>query len=180
MLELRQLELPGCLELQPVVRPDARGLFVKTYSKELFEKHGLCCDIAEDYYSISNRNVLRGMHFQTPPTDHFKLVYCSRGEALDVILDLRKSSPTFGRYAELRLSGDQANMVYLPPGMAHGFLSLADNTTMHYKVSTGYSPAHDSGILWNSFGKDWGVADPIISERDQSFLPLSQFDTCFK
>lgn len=179
MFELVPGKLPGCVELQPKAFSDARGRFVKVFHEQAFRDHGLHTDFAEEYYSVSHRHVIRGLHFQTPPHDHVKLVYCVQGEVLDVVLDLRVGSPTYGQHARFRLSADQANSIYIPKGMAHGFCAVSDEAIMVYKVSSVYAPHNDAGVRWDSAGIDWPTASPIISERDAGFAGLGQFDSPF-
>jgi dTDP-4-dehydrorhamnose 3,5-epimerase len=171
--------LPGCFEIFPQVHHDDRGLFVKTFHFEEFSEIGLQVQWTEEYYSISRQNVLRGLHFQLPPHDHEKLVYCVEGEVFDAVVDLRGGSPTFGQHALFRLSSDQGNMLYIPRGMAHGFYSLNERTTMMYKVSTVYSPTHDTGILWSSARIPWPTQQPVLSCRDANLPPLAEFISPF-
>jgi dTDP-4-dehydrorhamnose 3,5-epimerase len=178
-MELTPLPLEGCYELQPPVRRDSRGLFVKTYHAELFNKMDLNTDWNEEYYSLSQKHVLRGFHFQIPPYDHIKLVYCVTGEILDVLLDLRKDSPTFGEHCKIVVSSEKANMVYMPKGIAHGFLTLSDTATMAYKASTVYAPEHDTGVHWNSAAVEWSITEPIISERDAELPQFRIFESPF-
>ncbi len=164
---------------------DARGLFVKPFHFGLFQELGLATDFKEDFYSVSAKGVLRGLHFQIPPEDHSKLIYCSRGRVLDVAVDLRNGSPSFGKTFSVELSEANAKALYLPTGMAHGFVSLTDDATVHYKVSTMHSSAHDTGILWSSIDFDWAAAlgsikAPIVSDRDAAFGKLSEFKSPFK
>jgi len=173
-MEIREI-LKDAYEIIPVIRSDERGIFVKTFNSDIFREKGLETGFAEEYYSVSRKNVLRGMHFQLPPRDLAKLVYCIRGRALDVITDLRKGSPDFGKTASLELSPEKANMVYIPKGFAHGFYALEDDSTMVYKTSAVYSPEHDSGILWNSIAFKWPCDNPLISERDRGFPSLEEF-----
>jgi len=179
-LECNSTEIPGCYELQPKKMTDLRGSFVKTFHKSTFFKYGFETNWAEEYYSLSRQGILRGMHFQLPPHDHEKIVYCPMGEVLDVVLDLRISSPAFGRHIMLRLSAEKANMIYIPRGCAHGFYTLSEQATMMYKVSTEYVSEADTGILWNSFGASWPDDLPLISDRDKSFAPFYQFNSPFK
>ncbi len=171
--------IPGCFEIVPNIFKDERGLFVKTFHQDIFEENRLNIQWAEEYYSISRQGVLRGLHFQLPPHDHVKLVYCLYGEVFDAVVDLRKGSPTFGKYAIFRLNADQANMLYIPSGLAHGFYTLTETATMMYKVSTVYAPEHDTGILWNSANIPWPDTNPIISARDRGFIPLKSFQSPF-
>ena len=178
MFDQFQTALPGCFEIQPIVRGDSRGRFVKTFHANTFNELSLETEFPEQYYSVSAAGVLRGLHFQTPPMDHNKLVYCTSGRILDAVLDIRLDSPTFGKSITLELSAAKANMIYIPKGMAHGFYSITD-ATVAYNVSTVYSPEHDAGILWNSAGIDWAVSDPSLSERDRLFEPFDQFESPF-
>lgn len=179
MFEPVSSPLPGCIEIRPRVVDDARGRFVKVFHDGAFRELGWETGFVEEYYSVSRRNVLRGMHFQRPPVDHAKLVYCVEGAVLDVALDLRRGSPAYGNSVAFDLSADRANMVYLPRGLAHGFLVVSERATLVYMVTSTHSPAHDDGVLWNSFGAPWPVADPILSERDRGFPPLSAFASPF-
>lgn len=154
---------------------DGRGSFVKTFNKNAFEKANLPIEIRESYFSISQRNVVRGMHFQLPPHDHQKLVYVPSGAIIDVIVDLRKDSVTYKKHISLELSAENKNSVYIPKGLAHGFKSLENDTITVYNVSTEYNPASDSGIHYNSLGFEWEIENPIMSKRDQEFQSLASF-----
>ena len=123
--------------------------------------------------------VLRGLHFQRPPHDHEKIVYCTDGGVLDVVVDLRAGSPVYGKHVMIELTADKANMIYIPRGLAHGFYVTTKSATMHYKVSTQYAQSHDTGILWNSAGIDWPDDNPVLSSRDQSFSTFSDFESPF-
>jgi len=176
-MEIQLTTIPGCFEIIPSVFTDDRGSFFKTFHRDLFEQHGLEVDWREEYYSTSRKGVLRGLHFQVPPHDHAKLVYCTSGEVLDVVLDLRDGSPTFGTHTMFQLNAKTANMVYISKGCAHGFYTLSEQATMMYKVSTVYAQAHDAGLLWNSAGIPWPDDTPIMSERDKAFPTFSEFTT---
>ena len=165
--------------MQPMVFEDARGRFVKVFHEQAFAAQGLETDFAEEYYSVSYKNVIRGMHFQLPPMDHVKIVYCVKGEVMDAVVDLRVGSPTYGQYAMFEMSATKANSIYIPKGMAHGFCVRSEQAIMVYKASTIYSPAHDSGVLWSSVGISWPTSEAILSVRDESFLPLDQFVSPF-
>lgn len=179
MFELKSSKISGCFELQPKVFEDTRGRFVKIFHKQAFAARGLETNFTEDFYSVSYKNVIRGLHFQLPPMDHVKLVYCVEGEVLDVVLDLRVGSPTYGQHEEINLSAAKANCIYIPKGIAHGFCTLSEQAIMVYKVSTSYSQAHDTGVLWNSAGIPWPTTVPILSDRDKSFAGLDQFASPF-
>jgi len=179
MFEILLSKIPGCFELRPKMFEDVRGRFVKTFHKDFFLQHGLNTEWREEYYSTSSQGVLRGLHFQLPPHDHEKLVYCSHGEVLDAVVDLRVGSPTYGQYALFRLNSEEANMVYVPRGLAHGFFTLSKIATMMYKVASVYASQHDSGILWNSAGIEWPEKLPILSVRDAGFKKLADFESPF-
>ena len=179
MFELKPSKLAGCYELQPKVFQDARGCFVKIFHTPTFAAQGLETIFAEEYYSVSYKNVIRGMHFQLPPKDHVKMVYCVEGEVLDAVVDLRKGSPTYGSFDLFELSAAKANSIYIPKGMAHGFCVRSERAIMVYKVSTVYSRAHDAGVLWNSMEIPWPIAEPILSERDAAFPRFDEFVSSF-
>src|SRR5581483_7390979 len=140
---------------------------------------GLRTDFAEEYYTVSHVRVLRGLHFQVPPHDHAKLVYCAAGRVLDVALDLRVGSPAFGRHVRAELSAADGNALYLPPGLAHGFYVLEAPALMVYNQTSVYAREHDAGVRWDSAGIPWPDADPILSDRDRSFPALADFRTPF-
>lgn len=179
-IEKRLTEIPGCAELQPQVIADSRGTFVKTYCRDWFVDLGMRADWAEQYYSVSEKGVLRGLHFQLPPHEHAKLVYCTAGEVMDVALDLRVGSPTFREHVCVTLSASRGNMIYLEPGLAHGFYTLSDRATVVYNVTSVHVPSHDTGIRWDSAGIPWPDGQPVLSERDQAFVPLQRFTSPFR
>lgn len=179
MFQIRECGIKDCYELLPKVIEDNRGRFVKIYHSEAFEKLGLSVEFKEEYYSTSQRDVIRGMHFQMPPHDHIKMVYCTTGEVLDVLLDLRVGSPTFGRVATICISHDKGNFIYMPRGIAHGFCVLSEKATLVYKVGSVYCREADSGVLWSSIGLEWPTEKPIVSERDQAFMALPDFESPF-
>lgn len=178
-LIIKQTGIPGCFELLPKILRDERGSFVKTFHKDIFEKNELKTNFAEEYYTLSHKGVLRGLHFQTPPQDHFKLVYCVHGEVLDAVVDLRKGSPTYALHETFQLSARKANMIYIPPGLAHGFYVVSETAIVAYKVTTVYSPEHDTGLLWNSANIKWSDDNPILSERDRKFIRLEDYKSPF-
>ena len=174
MFKVKEL-IKGVYELIPNIHQDNRGLFIKTFHYDEFKKIGLDTNFKEEYYSISKKNVLRGMHFQLPPFDHNKMVYCIYGKVLDVIVDIRKNSDTFGKVISLELSSEKANIVYISKGFAHGFYTLSNKAIMVYKTSTVYNPKFDTGILWNSINFKWLNNNPIISKRDSEFESIKKF-----
>jgi dTDP-4-dehydrorhamnose 3,5-epimerase len=178
-MELIETGFSGLYVIQHKVFKDERGLFVKTYNRTIFKSLGLELNIQERYYSISNKNVIRGMHFQTPPEDHVKLVTVISGKILDVVLDIRKNSETFGKYYTIEIDSSEGKTIYIPQGFAHGFLALEDNTTVEYNQTTGYAPRNDAGIKYNSFRFDWPIERPVVSVRDLSFETFENFMTPF-
>jgi dTDP-4-dehydrorhamnose 3,5-epimerase len=175
-----ECRLRGCFLVKFPNFRDHRGLFVKSFQRSAFEQHGLECDFTESFYTESGENVLRGMHFQTPPADHSKLVYCMSGAIHDVALDLRVGSPTFGEHEAYDLSAEHNNAVYLPRGMAHGFLVRTAPAVVVYEVTSEHNPERDTGIRWDSFGAIWPQNSPVISARDEALTPFAQFDSPFR
>jgi dTDP-4-dehydrorhamnose 3,5-epimerase len=167
--------LPGALLLQPERFVDQRGTFVKTYHKEVWARLGIDFDMREEYYSTSRAGVIRGMHFQTPPHAHDKVVFCLSGKVQDVLLDLRPGA-NFGRAVATELSAENRRVLFIPAGIAHGFQALEDDCLLVYKTSTVHSPESDRGIRWDSFGFDWGNDGPIVSIRDMQHPGIAQFN----
>lgn len=174
-MELIKTELDGVFIIKNKIFKDIRGKFIKTYHNIEFKENNFCTAFKESYFSVSKKDVIRGMHFQLPPSDHEKLVYVAKGKVLDVILDLRKNSKTYGKAISIELSDENAYSVYIPKGFAHGFKTLEDESIMVYNVATVYSQECDYGIKWDSFGFDWKVEKPIISERDKNFETFEEF-----
>lgn len=158
---------------------DTRGTFVKTFHETILKEAGVDFHLKESYFSLSKRDVIRGMHFQLPPHHHSKIVFCPQGAILDVIVDLRKSSPTYGQHYAHELSAENHLAYFIPEGFAHGFKSLANDAITYYLVSSEYSQTHDTGIRYDSIRFDWEVDKPIISERDLSFTALHDWESVF-
>ena len=158
---------------------DPRGSFFKFFTSVEFKRFELETDFKEVFVSVSKINTIRGMHFQLPPFEQDKVVTVLKGKILDVVLDLRVNSPTYGKFEEFILTDDEPASLYVGKGLAHGFLSLKDNSMVCYLSSEIYNPGSDSGIKWNSFGFDWGVKSPIVSERDTSLPLFKKFDSPF-
>lgn len=158
---------------------DSRGKFIKIYNEKEFEEMGIDSITRETYYSVSNKDVIRGMHFQVPPYEHDKIVHVIKGDVIDVVVDLRKESSHYGEAVAIHLSGSRPKSLYIPVGFAHGFKCLENDTIMLYNVSSIYSANCDCGILWSSIKYDWGISDPIITDRDSSFPKLTDFMSPF-
>ncbi len=171
--------IEGCVVVEAFSLRDERGSFCKPYHRDDFLKNGIDFTITEQFYSVSAKNVLRGMHFQLPPKATAKLITCLEGKVFDVVVDLRKSSPTFMAVFSVELKEGDSKMLYIPEGLAHGFCSLEDNSTLLYLCSEVYSPEHDSGVKWDSVNINWPVNDPLISERDQGLVRFENFDNPF-
>jgi dTDP-4-dehydrorhamnose 3,5-epimerase len=166
--------------VQFVAHRDARGLFIKAVHAPSFAVHGLRSDFCETFYTVSGENVLRGMHFQLPPADHAKLVYCLNGTATDVSLDLRRGSPTFGRFAVVELSAEKRNGMYLSKGIAHGFHVIQAPAVMVYHVTSVHAPSLESGVRWDSFGAVWQTQSPLLSPRDSALPRMEDLRTPFE
>lgn len=178
--EFHETSLPGVFILTPGVFKDNRGVFVKTFHREAFLARGLEADFAEQFYSISRRGVLRGLHFQLPPHHHAKLVTCLNGTVLDAVVDLRTDSPCFGQHVTVTLSRRNARMIYIPRGCAHGFLSLTNNSLLLYNQTSVHAPHADAGIRWDSANITWPLDSPVTSIRDAGFPGLADFISPFK
>lgn len=147
---------------------DARGLFSKTFSDDVQLQYGESIDLSEVFYSISAKNVLRGMHYQKRPNDHVKLVSVIKGSVLDVVVNIDPDSPSCGDFEEFEIDEDSNFSILIPPGYAHGFLSTSSDSILLYHTSSSHSADSDTGVRWDSFGYSWPVENPILSERDQN------------
>ncbi|MEC7752925.1 MAG: dTDP-4-dehydrorhamnose 3,5-epimerase [Bacteroidota bacterium] len=158
----------GLYELEPNVFGDKRGYFFESYRRELYQELGIRKDFVQDNESFSVKGTLRGLHFQKPPHAQAKLVRVIHGKVLDIALDIRKDSPTYGKHHTVLLEAERHNMFLIPAGFAHGFVALEDSV-FFYKCSNYYHKESEGGILWNdtSLGIDWGISNPIVSEKDQ-------------
>ncbi|MGL1887876.1 MAG: dTDP-4-dehydrorhamnose 3,5-epimerase family protein [Reichenbachiella sp.] len=172
-------KIEGLFLIESKLLTDNRGSFSKVFHKSTFDKVNSDLNFQESYYSISQKDVIRGMHFQVLPEDHSKLVYVPKGQILDVVLDLRMESKTYGQYSSFILSDSNANSLLIPKGCAHGFKSLEDDTITVYAVTSEYNSQCDSGVRWDSFGFDWDNVNPILSDRDNELIPLNKFITPF-
>ena len=180
IMKIIDTKIQGLKILEPKVFEDSRGKFIKTFTYDFFKDNSVDIDIKETYYSVSHKDVIRGMHFQTPPYEHIKLVYVPCGSIVDVVLDIRKNSPTYGQYFNIELSAINGNVLIIPKGLAHGFKSLEDNTHVTYMQTTCYAPNNDGGTRYDSFGFDWECENPKLSNRDKEFPRLDEFKTPFE
>ncbi len=173
---------PGLFELEPRVFEDARGYFYESYNKSQFEQLGVREEFVQDNQSLSQSNVLRGLHFQAPPHAQGKLVRVITGAVLDVALDIRKGSPTYGKFHTVELTEENKKLFWIPAGFAHGFCTLRDNTIFAYKCTDVYNKPSEGCILWNDhdLAIDWGLDDPIISEKDKEGTPWAEFESPFE
>jgi len=174
-MKFTKSNISGCIIIEADVLNDNRGTFIKSYNSDIFLKNDINENFSESYFSRSHKGVIRGMHFQTSPNEVSKLVFCSEGEIVDVFLDIRPNSKTFGQFHKIKLNALNGLHVYIPKGIAHGFQVLSEFATVHYLQSGVYEPFNDSGILWNSFGMDWPISDSILSDRDKEFITLDNF-----
>jgi dTDP-4-dehydrorhamnose 3,5-epimerase len=166
--------LPGVLELQPKVLRDARGFFLETYNQRKFSELGIADIFVQDNHSRSAKGTLRGLHYQL---EHAQAKLCRvvDGEALDVAVDIRVGSPTFGEWTSVILSSDAQNQVFIPQGFAHGFVALTDSLQFLYKCSDFYDPASEHGIIWNDpdLAISWNITNPLVSEKDGKYSTLA-------
>ena len=179
-MQLTPLAIPDVLLIEPKVFGDARGFFFESYNQQAFEKAtGVHLPFVQDNHSRSVRGVLRGLHYQLAPRAQGKLVRAVSGAVFDVAVDIRRGSPTFGRWAGAVLSEENQRQMWIPPGLAHGFLVLTDTADFLYKTTDYYSPTHERAICWNdpAIGIDWplaahGIAEPVLSDKDKTSARL--------
>lgn len=177
-MEVIATKIPDVLLIKPKVFGDARGFFFETYRASWFAERGIEVNFVQDNHSASARGVLRGLHYQIK-NPQGKLVRVTAGEVYDVAVDLRKSSPTFGKSVGVHLSAENKNILWIPPGFAHGFLVLSEHAEFNYKCTEYYAPEHDRSLLWNdpALEIEWPLGDivaPVLSAKDQAALPLAQ------
>ena len=178
------LAIPDVLLVQPARMADPRGYFVETFSRRAYRELGIACDFVQDNQSFSTRRgIIRGLHFQRPPHPQAKLVRVLKGSVFDVAIDLRRGSPTFGKWCGATLTAEKANQLFVPHGFGHGFCTLESDTEVAYKVDDYYAPECEDGLIWND--PDLGIAWPIesweaiLSEKDARLPRLSVFEAPF-
>lgn len=171
----------GLFVIEPNVFQDERGSFFESWNQKRFEEFGLHAQFVQDNESFSTKHVLRGLHFQLPPWEQGKLVRVMCGAAMDVVVDLRKAEPTYGRHFAVKLTGQKKNMLWIPAGFAHGFLTLEDSTIFSYKCTQFYHKASEDSLLWNDpdLAIDWGVNNPLVSEKDAKAPLFKDFKSPF-
>jgi len=168
-MEFVKTEFDGLVVVKPKVFMDERGYFFESFNKNEFKRNAIDVDFVQDNQSKSDRNVLRGLHFQNPPFAQGKLVQVIKGAVLDVVVDIRKNSTTYGKHFKIELSEENKTMLFIPPGFAHGFLTLLDETIFSYKCTNFYNKESEKSLLWNdkTLNIDWDVSSPILSEKDK-------------
>jgi len=171
-----RLEIPDVVLVKPMVFRDDRGYFLEVYKKPDFESFGIRCDFVQDNHSYSRYGVLRGLHFQRAPYAQAKLVRCVKGKIFDVAVDIRKDSPTFGKYVSVILSDENNHMLFIPRGFAHGFQVLSKDAHVSYKVDNLYAPNYEGGIIWDDpdLNIPWPIKTPILSEKDRKWPTLKE------
>jgi len=180
-MEVENTHIDGLRIVKPRVFNDERGYFFEAYNEEKFKANALNTKFVQDNVSKSSKGVLRGLHFQNPPFAQGKLVSVLRGAVLDVAVDIRKNSPTYGQYYKIELSETNKLQFYIPEGFAHGFLTLEDNTIFSYKCTNIYNKDSEESLFWNdsNLGIDWGINNPLVSDKDQLALSFDQFESKF-
>jgi len=179
-MKFTALDIPGLVVVEPDVHVDNRGFFFESYNKEIFAQNGVDVQFVQDNHSKSSKGVLRGLHFQVPPYAQDKLIRVTKGKVLDVAVDIRRSSSTYGKWVSVELDEDNKKMLFIPKGFAHGFLCLSEVVEFEYKVSGYYNAENSHGIMWNDpdLAIEWPVQDPVLSEKDKGnfkFKDLPEF-----
>ena len=183
-MDVKNLRLPGVILVEPRRFSDARGYFSETYNEKTFRAAGITANFVQDNQSLSTqRGTIRGLHFQLPPAPQAKLVRVLRGSVYDVAVDLRVGSPTYGRWDGATLTAEGGEQIFVPRGFAHAFCTLEPDTVVAYKVDEFYTPASDSGLIWNdpTLAIEWPVAvnDVVLSDKDQKLGRFADFASPF-
>jgi dTDP-4-dehydrorhamnose 3,5-epimerase len=176
-MEISRFDIEGPVLIRPRIFADERGYFFESFNHAAFSEAGLETVFVQDNQSLSVRGALRGLHFQNPPHAQGKLVRVVKGAVMDIAVDIRKKSPTYGRYIKVELTEENKLMLWIPPGFAHGFITLVDDTLFLYKCTSLYNKESESGIVWNdaALNIDWGTDHPLVSPKD---LQLATFNNC--
>ena len=179
-----ETKIPDLIIIEPTVYGDNRGYFLESYNQKKFEEIVGKTSFVQDNESKSSKGVLRGLHFKKPPFKQAKLVRCIEGEVLDVAVDIRKNSKTYGKHISVKLSGENKHQLFVPRGFAHGFIVISDNATIAYKVDNTYAPNYDAGIRWNDkeLNIQWGMLEyqVLVSKKDAELPFFSEFESPFK
>lgn len=181
-MNIIETNLAGLLLIEPKVFEDSRGYFLESYNSETFKNSGIDTIFVQDNQSFSSKGTLRGLHFQNAPYEQVKLVRVITGSIIDVAVDVRKGSKTYGEYYSVKLTGENKKTLFIPDGFAHGFLTLEDNTIVQYKCSNVYNKESEGGIMWNDpdININWGLMDePIISDKDKNNILFKDLNSKF-
>jgi len=176
LFTFQRLKIPEVILIKPKIFKDKRGFFMESYQYSKFADIGVKEHFKQDNHSKSKKGVLRGLHYQTKPKAQAKIVRCIRGKIFDVAVDIRKKSPTYGKWVGVILSEKNKKQLYIPSSFAHGFCVLSEQTEIIYKSSNEYSPKHERGIIWNdsTINIKWPIKKPIVSEKDSKFPPFKK------
>lgn len=178
-MKVTELDLPGVLLIEPDVFKDYRGYYMESYSKRTLEKYGINDEFVQDNHLLSlKKGTIRGIHFQNAPYAQSKLLRCTKGKILDVVVDLRKDSLTYKKWISIELDAESKKQIYIPRGFGHACMSLVDDTEVQYKVDNLYYPEYDRAIAWNDpeLNIEWGIKDVIVSEKDKNASLLKDSD----
>lgn len=180
-MDVSKTNIEGLLVIQPKVFGDERGYFFESFRDDVLNNHGVYSKFVQDNQSKSNKGILRGLHFQKAPHAQGKLVRVVKGSVLDIAVDIRTNSPTYGHHFSIELNEVNKTIFYIPPGFAHGFLTLEDNTLFSYKCTNYYNLESEDSVLWNSelLNIDWGIENPILSEKDNTAPNFKDFKSPF-
>jgi dTDP-4-dehydrorhamnose 3,5-epimerase len=180
-MEIEKTAIEGLLIVRPKVFNDGRGYFYESYNKRLFHEAGITNEFVQDNQSLSQKNVLRGLHFQNPPHAQAKLVRVIAGAVLDIAVDIRKNSPTYGKHVAIELSEENKTLFFIPEGFAHGFLTLRDDTVFAYKCAGYYEKSAEDTLLWNDkdLNVQWGISSPLLSPKDVNGKSFRDFVSLF-
>ena len=179
MFKTTESEIPGCLEIEFKGINDLRGTFTKTFHKEMYQEMKISAELGEEFFIYSHKNVFRGLHFQNPPKEISKIVYCVMGKVTDYLVDLRVGSPTFGKWTSYELDGQTPRAIFVAKGIAHGYMVKSDFALMQYKSSDVYDPQCDDAISYATFSFAKDIVNPILSERDIKAVSFNDFKSSF-